>query len=576
MPLFPTAFDASQFTLGILAAARGGTGVANTGTLTNASNTTITGGGTLALGGFTLTVPATGTAALLGVANVFSANNRFNAKIGVGRDPAASATVDIEAITWIRQPTNGADGIRILRADDTAPSGTLILGMNAANNDEFWRFDADGNFIVVDIDGDNLATIARQDDAVYLDLTRSTNTGTVIFGKVFGDTQARLLIRADGLHEWGAGGASARDTNLYRGGASILQTDDTFLAPTVQASTRVQIGGSTDSVPLALNGTNGELRMSTVLTDATNKTGRMTVKHYTNSEEPTLAFLLTVTSTTAGIQWGGGSSVANAATGHQFYSAADNITTTGTQRAAIGDGMAIGDALAVSSTAQLLIKANADARIGLAVRANSASQSSNLQAWQNSSGTALAFVTPGGGFVFNETAADVDCRIEGDTDANLFYTDASADAIGIGTATPASKLHALLSDATTNAVGTVLTLGHNSTGTAAAGFGGALLWTLESSTTNDQSAASWDALWATATHASRKARIVGNVYDTAVREWIRGEASGSAAMIGFLGAGAIIRQTVAADATDLASAITLVNDIKAKLSAAASGFGLFT
>jgi hypothetical protein len=38
-----------------------------------AAGTTISGGGTLALGGFTLTVPATGTAALRGVANTFSA-----------------------------------------------------------------------------------------------------------------------------------------------------------------------------------------------------------------------------------------------------------------------------------------------------------------------------------------------------------------------------------------------------------------------------------------------------------------------------------------------------------------------
>jgi hypothetical protein len=42
----------------------GGTGVNNAGTITNASNTTVTGGGTLGLGGFTLTVPATGTATL--------------------------------------------------------------------------------------------------------------------------------------------------------------------------------------------------------------------------------------------------------------------------------------------------------------------------------------------------------------------------------------------------------------------------------------------------------------------------------------------------------------------------------
>ena len=42
----------------------------------------------------------------------------------------------------------------------------------------------------------------------------------------------------------------------------------------------------------------------------------------------------------------------------------------------------------------------------------------------------------GGSFVFNEAGADLDFRIEGDTDANLFYSDASTDRIGIGTATP--------------------------------------------------------------------------------------------------------------------------------------------
>ena len=46
----------------------------------------------------------------------------------------------------------------------------------------------------------------------------------------------------------------------------------------------------------------------------------------------------------------------------------------------------------------------------------------------------------GGSFVFNESGADKDFRIEGDTDANLFVADASTDRIGIGTATPGAKL----------------------------------------------------------------------------------------------------------------------------------------
>ena len=60
---------------GILPSANGGTGVNNAGTITNATNTTITGGGTLALAGYTLTVPGTGTAALLNQANSFTLIN---------------------------------------------------------------------------------------------------------------------------------------------------------------------------------------------------------------------------------------------------------------------------------------------------------------------------------------------------------------------------------------------------------------------------------------------------------------------------------------------------------------------
>jgi len=45
-----------------------------------------------------------------------------------------------------------------------------------------------------------------------------------------------------------------------------------------------------------------------------------------------------------------------------------------------------------------------------------------------------------GANVFNDAGADVDQRIEGDTDANLVVVDASTDRVGIGTATPTAKL----------------------------------------------------------------------------------------------------------------------------------------
>jgi hypothetical protein len=43
--------------------------------------------------------------------------------------------------------------------------------------------------------------------------------------------------------------------------------------------------------------------------------------------------------------------------------------------------------------------------------------------------------------VINDIGAVFNVRIEGDTDANLFYTDATNSRVGIGTASPSSKLH---------------------------------------------------------------------------------------------------------------------------------------
>jgi hypothetical protein len=50
-----------------------------------------------------------------------------------------------------------------------------------------------------------------------------------------------------------------------------------------------------------------------------------------------------------------------------------------------------------------------------------------------------------GAVVINESGANVDMRVEGDTDNNLLFVDASADRIGVGTATPNGKFDVLLS-----------------------------------------------------------------------------------------------------------------------------------
>ncbi|TXH51846.1 MAG: hypothetical protein E6Q97_17350 [Desulfurellales bacterium] len=43
--------------------------------------------------------------------------------------------------------------------------------------------------------------------------------------------------------------------------------------------------------------------------------------------------------------------------------------------------------------------------------------------------------------VFNQQGSNIDFRVEGDTDANMLFVDASTDRVGIGTASPSEKLH---------------------------------------------------------------------------------------------------------------------------------------
>jgi hypothetical protein len=47
----------------------------------------------------------------------------------------------------------------------------------------------------------------------------------------------------------------------------------------------------------------------------------------------------------------------------------------------------------------------------------------------------------GGSFIFNQSSADLDFRIEGNGDANLFFTDGGNDRVGIKTNSPSTELH---------------------------------------------------------------------------------------------------------------------------------------
>jgi hypothetical protein len=67
---------------------------------------------------------------------------------------------------------------------------------------------------------------------------------------------------------------------------------------------------------------------------------------------------------------------------------------------------------------------------------------SNMAFTSNSPGSNVNFdIGTNGTFVFNFSGNDSDLQVKGNNDDNLIYTDGSEDHVGIGTATPETKLH---------------------------------------------------------------------------------------------------------------------------------------
>jgi hypothetical protein len=173
---------------GILPSANGGTGVNNAGTLTNATATTITGGGTLALGGFTLTCPATGTVAMLNQANSFTLINPLTtlAESWIGPSPTAGiyfkggkygfGTVDPQAFLDVGGNligSNIATPIAFFSSDTNSISGTDGRNISSGTAAEF-RFSV----------SDNLGTSG---DRILFSMPSTGNTATL-----FGLTRSTL------------------------------------------------------------------------------------------------------------------------------------------------------------------------------------------------------------------------------------------------------------------------------------------------------------------------------------------------------------------------------------------------
>jgi hypothetical protein len=147
---------------------------------------------------------------------------------------------------------------------------------------------------------------------------------------------------------------------------------------------------------------------------------------------------------------------------------------------------------------------------------------------------------------------------------------------GLFASAPASQsltvngvLQAQIQSALTNTVQNLFILDHQTSGTAAAGFGGSLTFQLQSSTTAAQDAARLRSTWLVATHASRTVRLAMSAYDSGgERDGIYIDSDGTRALVGIGGttptarlhlpAGGTAANTAPLKFTTQASALTAV------------------
>ncbi len=132
-----------------------------------------------------------------------------------------------------------------------------------------------------------------------------------------------------------AGGVQYDNTNN-----KLQLVSNNIISLTSDASQNIGIGTTSPSYKLTVQDGNigfvlGADGSATTLTDATTKAARLGAPHYTNAEEPMAIFFANSGSNFNNLTIGGGTTLMNTATQIDFYTAGNNVTTTGSSRMTI-------------------------------------------------------------------------------------------------------------------------------------------------------------------------------------------------------------------------------------------------
>jgi hypothetical protein len=250
----------------------------------------------------------------------------------------------------IDQATNGVATVTLAAAGTSGSPNTLLINNGALS-------DGRNRFIEFNDGADLGATAYVQLDPndaekiVHIRNSLSGSRSLILFQGTYNASNdfevpngADVLVKFDG----GGTGATVTDVNVNLTPTKLttntISSTDTNGNLTIDPNgtgdivldANVGIGTASPTAPLTILSTGWEhLNLVSSDADATNKTGYVTVGHYTNAEE---SFgIISGQSTTSSniLNIGGGAAGLNAATSVNFYTAANNTTVTGTQRLTI-------------------------------------------------------------------------------------------------------------------------------------------------------------------------------------------------------------------------------------------------
>lgn len=523
----------------------------------------------------------TGTSLLSSDAAYYWDNTNKRLSVGVGTSPGAPIDVLAESFSAIAQqwrPNTGT--MRAAIKLDGGPE--TFFGTTTAHNLHFITSDIQ-RISIEDTSGNvginkitaiaaQLQVVANSATTVPLILNSAPST-SVNLAEIYNDASIRYTFDNSGILTLGKAGASGAtgqltfavngqaNTQTLRGGATPASTL-TFLWPSADPTVGQVLSASAPSAGVvtlswatASGGTPGSPTNSVQYNNAGafgGNSGFLYTPASTTGNELALAsstitsghlFAIALTGTGAASNTRTALNVstsgANATSTQTTYGAQISNTSTGTSSTNIG-------AAIIATGANTNIAALLTGSLG-----QSGSASFSIYGGNSSTviigtgpgsasvallGTGGVYVPSGAGLGITSSSSALntpDIRLVRATTSVFRVSDNSTGLgsilIGASTDSLTGNFTVMSSNAATATVVTVARLGVNSTGTAANGFGPALSFSAESSTTNNQETALISSFWTTATHATRTAALSWSLTNNAsLSEFMRLNAPGGA------------------------------------------------